>query len=84
MLKWIPVKEEVTSWNEEKYAVLYKGIRTWTSLKGIRIIDEHGKIEIPYHADIVNRGPTISLYIPGKEELITPQRYVYKPYFEDE
>jgi hypothetical protein len=84
MLKWIPVKEEVTSWNEEKYAVLYKGIRTWTSLKGIRFIDEHGKINNPYHADIVNSGPTISLYIPGKEELITPQRYVYKPYFGDE
>jgi hypothetical protein len=84
MLEWIPVKDEVKRWNEETNAVMYKGIRRWNSLEGIRYIDENGKIYIPSNADFVNTGPTISLYIPGKEDLITPQRYVYKPFFQEE
>jgi hypothetical protein len=84
MLEWIPVKDEVKCWNEETNAVMYKGIRRWNSLEGIRYIDENGKIYIPSNADFVNTGPTISLYIPGKEDLITPQRYVYKPFFQEE
>ncbi|WP_462412860.1 hypothetical protein [Neobacillus sp. Marseille-QA0830] len=84
MLKWIPVKEEVKRWNEEKNAVLYKGIRRWNSMEGIRFIDENGKAFIPSNPDIVNTGPTISLYIPGKEERIIPQRYVFKPFYREE
>jgi hypothetical protein len=84
MMEWIPVKDEVKRWNEETNAVLYKGIRRWNSLEGIRFIDENGKIYIPSLADTVNTGPTISLYIPGKEGMITPQRYVYIPFFQKE
>jgi hypothetical protein len=84
MMKWIPIKDEVKRWNEETNAVMYKGIRRWNSLEGIRFIDENGKTYIPSNADFVNTGPTISLYIPGKEDLITPQRYVYKPFFQEE
>lgn len=84
MLRRIPVKDEVKRWNEENNAVLYKGIRRWNSQEGIRIMDENGKIYINSIADIVNTGPTISLYIPGKEDLIIPQRYIYKPFFRGE
>jgi hypothetical protein len=84
MMRWIPAKDEVKRWNEETNAVMYKGIRRWNSLEGIRFIDENGKTYIPSNADFVNTGPTISLYIPGKEDLITPQRYVYKPLFQEE
>jgi hypothetical protein len=84
MMNWIPVKDEVKRWNEETNAVMYKGIRRWNSLEGIRFIDENGKTYTPSNADFVNTGPTISLYIPSKEDLITPQRYVYKPIFQEE
>lgn len=84
MLKWIPVKDEVKRWNEENNAVLYKGIRNWGIIReGIRFIDENGKA-IPFIADPENTGPTISLYIPGKEDVIIPQRYVYKPFYREE
>ncbi|MCH6267679.1 hypothetical protein [Neobacillus citreus] len=84
MLKWIPVKEEVKRWNEGRYAVLYKGIRNWGITRdGIHYIDEKGKA-IPSIADPGNSGPTISLYIPGKEDMIPPQRYIYKPFFREE
>jgi hypothetical protein len=84
MLEWIPIKDEVKGWNEDKYAVLYKGIRRWNSLDGIRFIDGNGKIFFPTNADLVNTGPSISLYVPGKEDIISPQRYVYKPNYRED
>ena len=84
MLKWIPINDEVKRWSEEKYAVLYKGIRNWgVTREGIHYIDEKGKA-IPSTADPGNYGPTISLYIPGKEDTIIPQRYIFKPFFREE
>jgi hypothetical protein len=84
MLEWIPVKNEVKRWNEEKYAVLYKGIKNWGAIhEGIHYIDENGEA-IPETVDPGNYGPTISLYVPGKEEMITPQRYIYKPFFRED
>jgi hypothetical protein len=84
MLKWIPVKDEAKRWNEKNYAVLYRGIRNWGVIReGIRFIDENGKA-IPSIADPGNYGPTISLYIPGKEDTIIPQRYIYKPFFRED
>ncbi|MGX6445733.1 hypothetical protein ACWM35_21155 [Neobacillus sp. K501] len=84
ILEWIPLKEEVNRWNEEKNAVLYKGIRNWGAIdEGIRYFNENGK-SIPITADPGNYGPTVSLYIPGKEETITPKRYIYKPFFDEE
>ncbi|WP_423337058.1 YcxB family protein [Neobacillus sp. 19] len=84
MLNWIPVEDQVKQWKEEKNAVLYKGIRNWGIIQeGIHFIDENGKT-IPSIADPENYGPTISLYIPGKEEIITPQRYIYKAFFREE
>lgn len=84
MMEWIPVKDQVKRWNEENNAVLYKGIRNWGGIdEGIRYFDENGKT-IPSTADPGNYGPTISLFIPGKEDMITPQRYIYKPFFDEE
>ncbi|ALC80193.1 MULTISPECIES: hypothetical protein [Bacillus] len=79
MLKTIPVEDQVKCWNEEKNAVLYKGIRDWgNNLEGIRCIGEKGEINVPSIVDTRIIGPTISLYIPGKENMITPERYVLK------
>lgn len=80
MLKSIPVEDEVKQWNEENNAVLYKGMRNWGyNIEGIHFIDENGKISIPSMPDSEIEGPTISLYIPGKEDDITPKRYVFIP-----
>ncbi|WP_318503138.1 hypothetical protein [Bacillus sp. T3] len=84
MLKLIPIKSEVKDWNEDNYAVLYKGIRTWSSSEGIRFIDQKGKIHIPSTPDMVNSGPSISLYVPGKEDLIIPKRYVYRQFYRED
>lgn len=79
MLKSIPIADEVKQWNEENNAVLYKGIRSWGyNLEGIRFIDEKGEITIPLTAGTEIKGPTISLYIPGKENIIIPERYVFR------
>lgn len=84
MLNWIPVKDQVKRWDEENNAVMYKGIRNWgVTREGIHYIDESGKT-IPSSADPGNYGPTISLYIPGKEDTIIPQRYIYKPVFRED
>lgn len=84
MLNHIPVKKEVQEWSGDHFAVLYKGIRSWGIIhEGIHYLDETGS-ELPSTADPENSGPTVSLYIPGKEDLITPKRYIYKPFFEEE
>lgn len=80
MLNSIDVKDEVSQWNKAHYAVLYKGIRNWGyNLQGIRFINKKGEIHIPSSANTEITGPTISLYVPGKEKTITPKRFVYQP-----
>lgn len=84
MLNRIPIKTEIRGWNEDHYAIMYKGIRTWSSSEGIRFIDEKGKIYIPAKPDLVNSGPSISLYVPEKEDVIIPKRYIYKQFIDEE
>lgn len=79
MLESIPVKKEVLTWDEETNAVLYKGIRSWGySLEGIHFMDRTGDMYIPSTVSSGILGPTISLYVPGKEGFITPKRYVFE------
>lgn len=79
-MKSIPIEEEVKRWNEENNAVFYKGIRSWGyNMEDIRFIGENGKTSIPSITETEIIGPTVSLYIPGKENMITPERYVFKP-----
>lgn len=78
-LKSIPIEDQVKRWNEENNAVLYKGIRDYgNDPEGVRYIDEKGEIYFPSITDTKIIGPTISLYIPGKENIITPERNVLK------
>ncbi|UFT97947.1 hypothetical protein KO561_12090 [Radiobacillus kanasensis] len=78
MLESIPLEKEVTRWGEENNGVLYKGIRNWGGRQeGIVFINKNGEIRPPSDTEIT--GPSISLYVPGKEETITPLRYVYRP-----
>lgn len=83
MLNKIPVKDEVKGWNESTFAIMYKGIRDWGyNLDGIRFIDKNGNIIIPQIPKVNIKGPTISIYCPGREQTITPHRFVYIPGFQ--
>ncbi|WEG14395.1 YcxB family protein [Pullulanibacillus sp. KACC 23026] len=80
MVKNIPIKKEVDQWNQPQAAILYKGIRNWGyNLSGIRFIHQDGRIIIPTLAEEQITGPTVSLYVPGMEDTLTPERYVYQP-----
>lgn len=79
ILSKMPIEEDVKSWSETSYAVSYKGIRSWGyNLQGIRFIDKNGKVTIPSTGSEEIRGPSVSLYSPGREGEITPHRFVYK------
>lgn len=79
MLNFIPIEKEVNGWNEDHFAILYKGIRDWGyNLDGIRFIYENGEIATPITVSKEITGPSVSLYVPGKEEVITPKRYIYE------
>lgn len=79
MLNNIPLKQETSSWNQPNLAVMYKGIRNWGgAADGIRFINKSGLISISDNIPEKIEGPTVSVYCPGKEQLITPHRFVYK------
>jgi hypothetical protein len=79
MMNKIPVEQDVKQWNESGYAIMYKGIRSFGyNLEGIIFIDKDGKVTIPKIAQQEIKGPAVSVYCPGKEQTITPKRYIYK------
>ncbi|SDM26519.1 hypothetical protein [Sediminibacillus halophilus] len=79
MLNHIDIEKEAKNWNESHFGVLYKGIRNWGSnQEGIVYLDENGERSFPAVSDHEIVGPSVSLYVPGKEEQIVPIRYVYK------
>ncbi|WP_371069040.1 hypothetical protein [Sediminibacillus sp. JSM 1682029] len=80
MLDNIDLEADIKNWEENHFGVLYKGIRNWGgNHEGIVYLDENGERSFPsgFEGDIA--GPSVSLYVPGKEEQITPIRYVFKP-----
>lgn len=71
----ISIKDTVKAWEDEELGLLYNGKRNWQSLRdGIVLINKDGEtlpIELASEPLI---GYTVSIYVPGKEE-ITPVRY---------
>lgn len=75
-MKAIPLKETVSNWNENQYGILYYGKRSFGFNKeGIVYIDSEGNTKSPgeIHSEII--GYTVSVYVPGKEDIYTPVRY---------
>lgn len=72
----ISIKDTVIKWNESEYGLLYKGKRNWESNRdGIVLINKYGN-EVPVGlAGDKLVGYTVSIYVPGKEDQITPVRY---------
>lgn len=75
-IKIIPLKKTVSSWPGEQYGILYSGKRSFGyNTDGIVYIDSKGNINsaVNSYSEII--GYTVSVYVPGKENKITPVRY---------
>lgn len=72
----IPIQQAVSKWNEEQYGLIYYGKRNWGyNTNGIINIDKEGKEYSLENASAEIIGYTVSLFVPGKEKVITPARY---------
>lgn len=79
MMEKIPLEEDVSQWKEKEYGLLYKGNYNWGSdTTGIRLIDKDGAVSLPSREEWEIKGPSLSVYCVGRQEEITPVRYVYK------
>jgi hypothetical protein len=75
-MKVIHLKETVSKWPNEKYGILYSGKRSFGyNTTGIVYIDSKGNVTPAAndYSEII--GYTVSVYVPGKENKITPVRY---------
>jgi len=75
-MKIIPLKKTVSSWPGEQYGILYSGKRSFGSnTAGIVYIDSKGNTNLAVNSSSEIIGYTVSVYVPGKENKITPVRY---------
>ncbi|MBK5242955.1 MAG: hypothetical protein JJD95_17350 [Clostridium sp.] len=75
-MKVIPLKIAVSSWPGQQYGILYSGLRSFGyNTDGIVYIDSKGNTNsaVNSYSEII--GYTVSVYVPGKENEITPVRY---------
>ncbi|MEG2788823.1 MAG: hypothetical protein RR942_13505 [Romboutsia sp.] len=72
----ISIKNTVSKWNASEFGLLYKGKRNWESNReGIVLINKNGnKVPVELAGNKLV-GYTVSIYVPGREEQITPVRY---------
>ncbi|WP_373598659.1 WD40/YVTN/BNR-like repeat-containing protein [Paraclostridium bifermentans] len=78
----IPIDKAIEKWDAKEYGLLYAGKRNWGyNTDGIIEIGKNG-VELPLYdeentRDITDEivGYTVSIYIPGKEDIVTPIRY---------
>ena len=77
LLNTIPIKNDVERWSgEEEYGIIYRGERNWEyDESGIVYIDANGNVREATKALSEIKGKTISVYVPNKEDTITPRRY---------
>ena len=72
----ISIKDTVSKWDAMEFGLLYKGKRNWESNREGIVLVNKNKQEIP--TDLASAkliGYTVSIYIPGMEDQITPVRY---------
>lgn len=72
----ISIKDTVSKWNEDEFGLLYKGKINWEgNREGIVLVNKNGEKLPLYLAEDNLVGYTVSIYITGKEDEITPIRY---------
>lgn len=73
----IPVEDVVNHWQETEYGILYYGKRQWgNNSDGIIYMDSQGNTRKADSSQEDISGYTVSLFVPGKEDMITPARYL--------
>lgn len=76
-MKVIPLKDTISSWNEKQYGILYYGRRSFGyNIDGIVYINSKGDTRPASKAPFEIIGYAVSVYIPGKENVETPNRYI--------
>lgn len=76
MVKKIPFAEISSSWNQETYALLYAGVRSWGyNSEGIAYFDETGEMRELETVEEEIVGYAVSVYAPN-DPSITPARFL--------
>jgi hypothetical protein len=85
ILKQVNLKEAVQQWDEEEYGIIYYGVRDWGS-DSTGIIWLESNEDRAANAETASniRGYTVSVFVPGKENEITPIRYLAASEGEDQ
>jgi hypothetical protein len=75
-MKVIALKDTVSKWHEKQYGILYYGKRSFGfNTNGIVYIDLEGNTKLANKVSSEIIGYTVSVYVPGKEDVLTPVRY---------
>lgn len=85
ILKQVNLEDAVQQWEEEEYGIIYYGVRDWgnDSTGIIRVkLNEGSQSNTETGSKI--RGYTVSVFVPGKENKITPIRYLATAEGEDQ
>lgn len=77
ILKQVDLEEAVQQWGEEEYGIIYYGVRDWgNDSTGINWVDLYEGRPANSETGSNIRGYTVSVFVPGKENEITPKRYL--------
>lgn len=77
-MKVIPIKETVSNWHEDNYGILYYGKRSFGyNTDGIVYVDSERKTKPPTNASSEIIGYAVSVFVPGKENIYIPARYIF-------
>lgn len=77
-MKVIPLKETVSKWDENQYGILYYGKRSFGyDVEGIVYVNLDGNTKAASSAQSDIIGYTVSTFVPGKEDIYTPVRYIF-------
>ncbi|CDM67995.1 hypothetical protein CM240_0830 [Clostridium bornimense] len=77
IMKGINLREAVYNWDSEEYGILFYGNRKWEAgTEGIIYVNGKGDKREEEALENTISTASMSLYIPEKEEIITPKRYI--------
>lgn len=76
-LNQLSLQEILQEWpNEERFGIYYIGYRTWGyNNAGIYYLENEEPVELTFATDEIT-GYTVSIFVSGKTEEITPKRYI--------
>ncbi len=79
IMKWIPLEDTVSLWNDDQFGIIYSGFCNWGyNTEGILYLDKDGSIWKRSNSSGEILGYTVSVYTPGKEGLYSPARFIYE------